>query len=663
MAFVFLLWITLTSGNNHSAKATRNLIDDSQWTGYLELTEEATFKDGLSTRVVKVNFTNAIPTLNHSNAGINLDFTDDKGSGTASYHAETFVSGKKHIVTDCSGSGKSELHWVEINRSEGIYSISAIGPGCIGTSINYLDNGKTEVYGPEYTDIIVSNKPLGQDVNFLKGSEVKTVDIGVGKVTTKITWDLRRTLENVELIVTPANYDQWMPKPGRDEFTAGAIMNVSLKLQKRGGGPTNIKAKQFELKLINTSNEPGMTINFPVNSTNTTPDLRFILHSNGDHWDTTFQEFNILCSPPRQSESFKIGAFDGGGWTILRADAILEDDSRITGHLLVSNGDIDIRIPKREPDSHIAEAWVVANDHPGAMDDKENSNENPYLGDGYTAYEEYRGIIHNGSFKRLNPKKKELGILSNSRNFVLLGEGINRFKAASDLEIISFDIDRKEVDSDNRVNTNKKSDHDFDQYALHLRNGSLGGKLLGQVFSRTDVPDIPSQILAVVIDFSCLLTTYSYRVTDASPDVLKFSLSEYLAQTVAHELGHAVNVWHHGGGKTFDPFTISTLSNDTRIFDRNGNLITYRPITLKGIGEANGTVESGDLACMMNYYPYFKWGYSIGDDQANVFNKEPLIPLGKKFCNSDAATNFNTTGLYFGKAAKGKCIMQIKLRN
>jgi hypothetical protein len=294
------------------------------------------------------------------------------------------------------------------------------------------------------------------------------------------------------------------------------------------------------------------------------------------------------------------------------------------------------------------------------MDDIDSSRGNPNKGDGFTAYEEYRGVIAEGKFKRFNPKKKELGILGKQTDFTLFNEGISWFKTSSDVEPVKFDLDKKEISFDWRLNMNFKTAHDYDQYALFLLDGALRGNL-GQVFSKTNRPDIPAQIISVVVDWSAIQSAYQRRVNFTLPERLKFSLREYLAQTVAHELSHAVNVWHHGGDIKIDSFKVIDLSD--RIFNRIGGLITTRPTMLYSIGDIQNTVESGDLKCILNYYPYYRWGYTRGADGARIFNQEPLIPLGRSLCKSINSTDFNATLLYFGNAAKGNCLGQIKLRN
>ena len=47
---------------------------------------------------------------------------------------------------------------------------------------------------------------------------------------------------------------------------------------------------------------------------------------------------------------------------------------------------------------------------------------------------------------------------------------------------------------------------------------------------------------------------------------------------------------------------------------------------------------------------------------AKIFNEVPLISMGKDMCSSNLGTAFNRSTIYFGDAAKGKCLSQIKLK-
>ena len=78
--------------------------------------------------------------------------------------------------------------------------------------------------------------------------------------------------------------------------------------------------------------------------------------------------------------------------------------------LLKPGGTSDILLPKRKPSSIIGEPWLSSNGNPQEGDDNDTSPGNKNNGDGFSALEEYRGIISEGKFKRLDPKKKDLGV-------------------------------------------------------------------------------------------------------------------------------------------------------------------------------------------------------------------------------------------------------------
>jgi hypothetical protein len=673
-----VMMLFLSSSTQHQQNYTPVPADIGRWTGNLTLEEKYEGPNGTGERHIVVSFHDALPTLYRDTQTTYLYFTDDKGNGSVTYHAEFIINGKKMAVTDCQGSGKSELHSVVVDETENTYSIDAISPACNGTRFSLIDSKDTSTYGPEFTNIIVSDQQL-IDKNLLAGTKTEVIDLGgdLGTLTRTIHWHLERSIFiDVELIVTPEDYDNWLPEPGKNELTEGSVMNISLKLQAKGGGPTDKKVKTFELHLSGTSNEPGITINFPNVPGDPKPDLRFMVQPNAEIGEK-FQSLKINCPGGCQSAMAKIGSYDGGGWTTLTVEAILKDDNtRIQGKLLIPTGETDIRIPKRKQDSKIGEAWIkkYKSPFPEEMNDIETSDGNSNNGDGFTAYEEYRGIIAEGKFKRLDPEKKELGILATKRDFALFSEGINLLKNASDLEIVRFDISRREVAPDVQINFNNKSAHIFDQFAIFLLDGGLGGDAVGEMYSKSDDPDIPANTIMVVIDWNFIQRVHQNRIAETRPDLLKFTVKEYLAQTVAHELGHAINIWHHGDDIRFDaynasqkkyvPFEVNTLSDAIRIFDRNGALITTRPKSLLHVGGKFGTVESGSLSCMINYYPYYYWGYTVGADGARIYNEVPLLPLGTILCRSNKGTGINAAQLYFGNAAggKGDCLGQIKLK-
>ncbi|HKC35889.1 MAG TPA: hypothetical protein VKB95_07490 [Chitinophagaceae bacterium] len=617
------------------------------------------------------SFADALPTMYRDIETTDLNFTDDKGVGSHIVNSEiTDMTGKK-CVGACNGNGKAELHAVVINEESNTYDIEVIFPGCVGTG-DCKDDG---VYKADDLEAIVSDYPLGTNKDVLSGSKKVTAELpgGLGTVTSTTTWNLVRSKPlDVELIVkpeeTPAGYEKWVPTPGRDELSKGSVMTINLKLQGKNGKPLTVKAESFELTLSNTSKEPGITINYPVEpDAKQLPDLRFILLPGIESIDD--DQFITVGSPDGTTGKALIASYDGGGWATLTVEAILEDKRRIKGQLFVSGGEEDILIPKRTPGTKIALAWSKTNGNPGDMDDKETSKSNNNNGDGLTAYEEYRGVISRRKFKRLNPKKKELGIRVEKNEFPVFEEGIGWFSNASDVDTVIFNSN--EIGFDGRLNKNFASAHDFDQCVLILKKAPLPTLVGGKAYTSTDAPALPDQTLEVDIDVDQIHTSiYQYLINLFGP--LTYSSSELISATVAHELAHGVNVAHHGElEEIHSPQDVTTDEAyvNYQIFDKYGHIISTRPYHMHGPIGVKGNEASGDLSCVRAYNPYFKWAYHE-ENGFKFFYEVPLIPIGRQMCNSRVGTGINApaanpgtnSNKYFAKASVGNCINQIKLR-
>ena len=609
---------------------------------------------------------------------INTSFTDNKGNGTIKYEAEgKLIAGSG----SCHGLGVAELHDVTF-EADSTYRIYVIGPEC-SNGPNPLSNHQN--------DIEIADEPIPANPKHLKGTRTteRKLDDNGGTATITLTWDLRR-LTDVELIVIPANYDNWLPEPGKNEATVGSVMNISLKLQSRTGKPLTTKAKSFELRLLKTSKEPGITINFPLApKTPSPPDLQFLYQQGADTLEEA-QYIKLSCPTGCLSSNVKIGSYDGGGWTVLKAEAILDDgnETRVQGQLLKPGGEIEICIPKRDPKSKIGEAWLKKYNNPGELDDKDTSSRNKNVGDGLTAYEEYRGVISEAEFGKKNPNKfgrldplrKELGVRVDKAETHLFLQGIKWFENATSLKVILFN--ETEIPPYRRFNENANTAHVYDQYVLNLYKGLLRHDgALGSVFTSGTDPDIPAKTYAVVIDIDAITNEYNSLVTKEKPTGLPFTLAEFIANVVAHELGHGVNAWHHGQkpnllspmiGDSGPPFTINAYNSNNknwtllyppfiRIFNRKGLQLSL-PYTVSGEIGQEGNTESGDLDCIMAYVPFCSWARIIGADGAWIFNEVPMLNVGRKMCASAKGTSINASNIYFGDAVKGDCFSQIKLK-
>lgn len=643
-----------------------------KWTGTLTFDETVIHSNsaanGTTKKHVDVSFTDALPTMyrDMENDTTNLHFTDDKGTGHYSVYGESTTIGGQKCTLDCQGSGEAELHAVVINEESKTYDIEAIGPVCNGEQT--CSGEGTKHYGPDGdNEIIISEEPLGANKDLLTGSKTISVDIpgDLGTVKRTITWSLVRSKKNdVELIVIPKDYDNWLPEPGKNEMMKGSVMTIDLKLQGKNGKPIKAKVESFELRLSNTSIEPGITINYPlIPDAKQLPDLRFLLDPRIESADE--DQFISISSINGTTGKAYIASYDGGGWATLSVEAILDDKRHIKGELLVSGGEVDILIPKRIPGTMISLAWANAHGNPQDMDDKETSKGNKNIGDGLTAYEEYRGVITRGKFKRLEPKKKELGIRVEKGEFPLFAEGLGWFKNASDVDTVIFNS--QEIGFDGRLNKNYEHAHDYDQCVLLLKKGPLPSLVGGKAYTTTDNPAVPNQTLEVDVDVDQIHTSiYQYLIQMFGP--LPYSSSDLIGATVAHELSHGVDVAHHGDtAEEQSPQKITTV-DDYEIFDINGNAITTRPYVIRGPIGNKGSEASGDLTCVMAYNPYFKWAYKE-ENGKNFFHEVPIIPIGKQLCNSRVGTGINSPSAniklinnYFSKAVVGNCMSQIRLR-
>lgn len=666
LVFIMLLFSPLNN-DKEKLKPNKKPEGTGRWSGTVKFVETVNISKeaytARSERQIIARFNDALPTLYRNDETTDLNFTDDKGTGSHTYHSEGRFIGRPLCITDCQSSDKAQLHAVVIREEDNEYDIEIISPTCIGTTC--AEDGSPAPYEMSQS-VIVSSHPLGGNKNILSGTITKSGevpgDIGV-TYTSTTTWHLVRSNNNDELIITPDNYDTWLPEPGRDELSKGSEMKISLKVFGINGQPPTLKAKSFEVKLNNTSREPGITLNYPlVPGSQQLHDIRILPQTNVAIGNG-FQSASVKCNNGYSGE-FSIASFDGGGFTTLTATAIMEDNSRLEGHLLISGGVTEVLIPKREAGTNIAVAWLTANNNPGETDDKETSNGNSNNGDGLSAYEEYRGVLSEGIFKRLDPKKKEVGVKMKRTEIPLFTDGIAKFENASDIKVIRFI--ESEISADRKLNKNFSTAHVYDQYSLFLQKGALTGDL-GKSFGG---PAIPMQVSKTVIDQNRIRLSYQDRLAEANSMNVSLSYTEQdlFATVTAHEMSHSVNVQHHGSAPTNSLNLQIPEGRPVHIYNYNRIEITQRPYTITGRGGDVGNEQSGDINCFMLNNALYDWSVKI-NSVPWLFYQVPLIPLGTKLCNSKNGTGLNSMKdadnnfIYFGDATFGNCLNQIKLRD
>ncbi len=564
-------------------------------------------------------------------------------------HSFTTSAGTVISKKNCDGQGTGELHAVDISGDEYYVHIVTHTYNCASVTTEEGTRNFTE-----QSDITFTGRFFNNNHDVLSGSDTTKVDNGAGEVQTIITWFLVRGPLDVELIVTPIKYNTWEPEATGDELRKGNAMEIDLKIQKRNGQPTPLRVESFELRLSGTSQEKGTTINMPLNpSANQLPDLRFIpvaiAESNNADQSIT------VTSPDGRTGKAYIASYDGGGWTTLNVVATLYGGLRIQGSLLAPGGIKQIPIPKRNPASHIATSWLVANRNPAETDDKELFTTIP--GDGLTAYEEYRGVISQGAFKRLKATEKELGVILTDPIFL---SGISYFERATNINVVR--LFPTEVPPNRKINQNRGHAKDIEQYALQLILDKLPAGRPGKAYGG---PNIPEKVDPVSIDTNEVRLGYEVLADKARRmgKPIPNTPQQELDCTVAHELGHGVCGRHHGTWGPQRPDSIEENSiPPARIIEYNGAEATMRTYYFFGGVSNVGSQQSGNVNCIMAYSNSCTWVYKrIG--LVDHYYEFPVYGVGTSLCSLPNGTGINANHKFFEDSPRGGCLQYIRLRD
>ncbi|MGE5797875.1 MAG: hypothetical protein ACM34N_13900 [Ignavibacteria bacterium] len=347
------------------------------------------------------------------------------------------------------------------------------------------------------------------------------------------SWNLHKESgAEVKLQVESNQYDSWLPTAGKNEDEKGNLIVFTAKLAEPDGSTPCVNAKKFVFQLSYVSQEPGVALNFPKASlVKRTYDIHFTEAPAG----STVSPNKLTLETEGGSETLaEIYSFDWGGWATLKVIAYMPDGDSITGFLSGHPDITEIPIPKRSGNSKIADKWkqdfgvASFNDD----DDDENLPEGDEdKGDGLTLYEEYRGFYEGGKHIFGDPKKKDLFVYTKVGKFK---PGIQLFKQISELNV-HYKLNSSEFDTETRlINFNyKEGPHLVPQHGLFLIQ--ISG---GRSFTYLGPPGNVNRVMITQIDqFTSIRVGREGRGRE---------ITNYLNSTVAHELGHAVRIEHHG---------------------------------------------------------------------------------------------------------------------
>jgi len=506
-----------------------------------------------------------------------------------------------------------------------------------------------------------------------------------GESTCLISWHLVANLPPLELVVTSAAYKTWRPSaaPGPK---AGTPLTFQAELRDAKGNRPTVKVKKFEWELVETSHEPGIAMNYPLDcERDEPPDLRFELGQGQASSDPQLQTFTE-DNPKGYISRARIVPFDWGAWSILKVRVYLESGGPpIEGKYQDRAG--PILLPLRKPNSYIADVWKTAKHVPDTAADTDDEEElpggNTHKGDGFALYEEYRGWIVHGHHEDGDPKKQDFFVLNTIGKQV--NEGISLFAKITGLQVhflLNPDEMRtrypfnepdlpNEKSGDRVMNANRTAKSPGGtaepQHGVILVERFIKGK--AGIAPRDGYGRKPKNTPYVIINDAIVKNLYGKPAT-------------YLPNVVAHELCHSVGVDHHGStDKKKVLWTVVRDANGVASFLEDGAPIevyterTHAPIPpsiLPGLSNG-GTVDvacqngqhSGDATCVMRYADYHYY-IPAGHPTWRIYHDDSEI-IGLSLCSDKKGISTNNQPpLYqarYGDAAEGACKKQICVRD
>jgi hypothetical protein len=482
--------------------------------------------------------------------------------------------------------------------------------------------------------------------------------------------------ERVNAVIIPkGDYKSWLPAAGTSAGNPGNTISFDVELR---NSVTDAKAKektaQFEYELIDTSNEPGSCGNSPWNDRK--HDIQ-ILKTDNPSFESIEKDGQSAKSKKKlKQSSITLSCFDGGAYTKLKVTAHIDGENDVVADVVVANltntGLQEVSLPFDENGNHIADAWETKNNvkgNPTNEDQEDIPQGNRKNGDGLTIWEEYRGFLEDGNHIRTDPRKKDFFICDTIGGRTKAG--IDRFAALSKLKVHSR-LRLDELSQSRVINRNHSPDapHVVDQHGIRMDAWSKDGVCRAQ-----GGPGTPGSITAVLIDTNWSTLEWIFH---------KGANTMYASfiPTIAHELLHCCNVWHHGEGDPKVWWHSETVGATKRVYefaskedcghpdrgapirvmDEEGTLLAMPTARKIWLGQKQGQ-HSGCEDCVMRY--------SASDAYPGVFDvrwcflyDEPEI-IGQNICIDRDGTGVNAPDRKpqprYGDASadRGACIDKI----
>jgi hypothetical protein len=500
----------------------------------------------------------------------------------------------------------------------------------------------------------------------------------VGNCTIDISYTITKgwSEPDLEVVIIPdSNYPDWIPNVSGDKGYIG-FKAVLRKKGKPNEVPTQ-KAR-FDFELVDVTKQVGYCLNSPVDSSD--EDFDLIINTTGTKLKPDENRQRASTTEMDRSAEVLISCFDWAAYGKLKVTATTDEGQTLTGYLQGNPQITEIKIPLDNNNNKIADAWEkkekIYSEFVDPSLDDESQEGNNYSGDGYTLFEEYRGIIAKGKHKRLSPTKKDLIIIDliDADKIKEVKKGIELFERLSGVKITL--VNKDEVPASRVVNANESLYRITKQHGVILRNGvadSSSSGVLGIAEPAHVLNKSPKLCTEIIIDVEEIKRIVFPDQYDAKT-VESFRESVF-ACTVAHEIGHVCGLNHHGDKEYGDPGRTRMIyvTGNAEVYDENNVRIMpeqTKPVVIPEPIGAIGGPSSGEVTCIMCYQNLFT--FVMHEGSPNKFYKVPYVepPAISSYtlCRSAKGTGINASTnkpvSYFGDAAnRGNCFGNINVRD
>jgi len=486
-------------------------------------------------------------------------------------------------------------------------------------------------------------------------------------------------------------YADWMPNPLGQGLAKE--VPVQVEIQPKPGKKLDRSLCQLVFTMVDTSREPGLCLNKEAPEG---LDAEFLPGAGITLSKQNQRAVLEVAKGKRQGEA-RVKLHDFGAWTRVKVLALFDDGTSREAEVKTWGGQA-FQLPLDTNDNHIADAWEKEHGVMGlaATEDDEAVDGNANQGDGLSAYEEYRGLLLGGTHTRdmaplngrkpLSPKHKDLLVVDHTAG--VAKPGYAYFQDLS--KVTTIPVSPEDLPADALVNQHAQYAHLGDQHGVKVKSTAVAPDRTRPTWAGATVAksggkitESPGKTEEILIAPEFLRGQVEAQLAQAPAP---YTFADQLKETVAHELGHAVGVPHHGdthagSATSFDyavkeaathPLNAQTLPGWS-FFDWKVGVFDPKQLTRQPADEDIGKSpceSSGDIHCVMAYRQTPQWAqhYDERRDKYLFYHVQPFR-IGDRFCTSAAGTEWNASGnalpSFFGDALEGRgnCFAKIRVKD